>query len=241
MNRCQSFSKKKHHIKNCVAEELLSGKTRLPGFNQKWEFKKFGDIFNFLSTASNSRSQLSENGDAYYVHYGDIHTKFHNHLNLDKINPPKIFRSKCKNASLLKNNDWIMVDASEDFEGIGKAIEIKGLKEKEEIIAGLHTFALREKLPIFAPGFKGHLGNLKFLHDQFLRIATGLKVYSISKTTISNLELPVPSIEEQKKITKILDDMEDELIILKARQTNAQNLKIGIMQELLSGKISLIE
>ena len=70
-----------------------------------------------------------------------------------------------------------MADASEDHEGVGKFIEIQGLNTNMAAVAGLHTFLLREKKPTFSPSFKGHLGNLRSLHDQFLRVATGLKVF----------------------------------------------------------------
>ena len=54
--------------------KLLFGKEiEIP---EEWEVKKFNEIFDFLRTGTNSRSDLSESGDAQYIHYGDIHTKW---------------------------------------------------------------------------------------------------------------------------------------------------------------------
>ncbi|MCB1132923.1 MAG: restriction endonuclease subunit S [Verrucomicrobiae bacterium] len=231
---------KKRLLKQGAMQDLLTGNQRLPGFEGDWEVKTFGEIFTYLPTATNSRSDLGEEGDAFYIHYGDIHTKFHNHLDFRTTRPPKIARSRCRNAALLKNGDWVMADASEDYDGVGKTIEIQGLDDDTDAIAGLHTFVLREKTPTFAPGFKGHLGNLKSLHEQYLRVATGMKVYGVSKAALRDLELPVPTLPEQTAIAAILSDMNAEIAALEAKLAKARQVKQGMMQELLTGKTRLV-
>jgi type I restriction enzyme S subunit len=231
---------KKRLLKQGAMQDLLTGKRRLPGFEGEWEVKTFGEIFAYLPTATNSRSDLDDGGDIYYIHYGDIHTKFHNHLDFSTSRPPRIDRNRCRNAALLKNGDWVMADASEDYDGVGKTIEIQGLDDDTDAIAGLHTFVLREKSPTYAPGFKGHLGNVKSLHQQYLRVATGMKVYGVSKTALRDLELPVPTLPEQTAIAAILSDMDLELAALEAKMTKARQVKQGMMQELLTGKTRLV-
>jgi type I restriction enzyme S subunit len=56
---------------------------------------------------------------------------------------------------------------------------------------------------------------------------------------VRSLEIPVPALPEQKEITRILSSMEDELISLAQRLEKASSLKLGIMQQLLTGKIRL--
>lgn len=221
-------------------QELLSGRKRLPGFSGQWLVKTYGEIFNYHSTATNPRNDLSVGGDTYYIHYGDIHTKFHSHLDFRRNKPPRIERRCCRNATLLQNGDWIMADASEDFDGIGKSIEISGLEEGVKAVAGLHTFLLREKEPIFAPAFKGHLGNLHSLHEEFLRVATGMKVFGVSKTALKNLTLPVPSQAEQTAIATILSDMDSEIASLEYKLFKYRQIKQGMMHNLLTGKIRLV-
>jgi type I restriction enzyme S subunit len=230
---------KKRQIKQGAMQELLTGEKRLPGFSGEWEVRTFGEIFAYLSTATNSRSDLIEDGDAYYIHYGDIHTKFHNHLDFATAKPPMIDRTRCRNAAIIKNGDWVMADASEDYDGVGKTIEITGLGEGQKAVAGLHTFLLREKSSTFVPGFKGHLGGLKSLHEEYLRVATGMKVYGVSKAALVNLELPVPNPDEQTAIAAILSDMDTEINALETKLTKSRQMKQGIMQELLTGNIRL--
>lgn len=231
---------KKRLLKQGSMQDLLTGNHRLPGFEGEWVVRTFGEIFTYLPTATNSRSDLGEEGDTFYIHYGDIHTKFHNHLDFRATRPPRIARSRCRNAALLKNGDWVMADASEDYDGVGKTIEIQGLDDDTDAIAGLHTFVLRETTPTFAPGFKGHLGNLKSLHEQYLRVATGMKVYGVSKTALRDLELSVPPLPEQTAIAAILSDMDAEIAALDAKLAKARQVKQGMMQELLTGRSRLI-
>jgi type I restriction enzyme, S subunit len=54
---------KKRQIKKGAMQELLTGKRRLLGFVSKWEEKTFGEIFDYCSTATNSRSDLIPDGD----------------------------------------------------------------------------------------------------------------------------------------------------------------------------------
>ena len=231
---------KKHAIKQGVMQDLLSGRKRLQGFAGEWQRRTFGELFHFLATATNSRSDLSNDGDTFYVHYGDIHTRFHSHLDFAMQGVPKILRARCSNAATLKNGDWIMADASEDHDGVCKSIEVSGIDEQVVAVSGLHTFLLREKDKAFAPGFKGHLGNSSELRRQYLRVMTGMKVYGVSKAALRNLVLPLPEWQEQEAIRDILDDMDSELGVLEARLGKAREIKQGMMQELLTGRVRLV-
>lgn len=249
---------KKQAIKTATMQQLLTGKTRLPqfalrddgtrkGYKQSelgaipedWDVKTYGEVFTFLSTSTNSRDDLSSDGDLGYIHYGDIHTKWNNRLDLDKQNLPKISRNLVSSALIL-DGDLIMADASEDYQGIGKSVEIFNIRNKK-IVAGLHTFLLRDKNKILADGFRGYLHAISTVKAAFDRLATGLKVYGISKNNLTTIFLPVPSIEEQTAIAKILVDMDSEIQALEQRLVKTRQIKQGMMQELLTGKTRLLQ
>lgn len=231
---------KKRAIKRGVVQELLSARRRLPGFTEHWTEKSFKEVFDFYPTATNSRADLGDNGDVFYIHYGDIHTRFHSHLDFRKHQPSRIDRNKCRNAAFVRNGDWIMVDASEDYDGVGKSIEILGLPEDARAVSGLHTFLLRERAPTFVPGFKGHLGNLNPLHAQYIRVMTGMKVFGVSKSALRDLILLVPPPNEQAALVEVLSDMDDEITIAQQELTKARLIKQGMMQELLTGRVRLV-
>lgn len=231
---------KKHLIKQGVMQELLTGKRRLPGFAGEWGKVTFGQAFDFLPTATNPRSDLTAVGDYFYIHYGDLHTKFESHLDFSTASLPCIDQALVGNAALIKNGDWIIADASEDYDGVGKSVEVVGLDAPKMAVAGLHTFLLRDRAGFFAPGFKGHLGGLHSLHQEFLRVATGMKVYGVSKSALRELTLPMPPIEEQKAIAEVLSAMDAELVTLATQVDKARLLKHGMTQQLLTGRIRLV-
>src|SRR5438477_11819072 len=53
---------KKRDLKQAAMQQLLTGKTRLPGFHGGWEVKTFGELFHFSGGYSASRDQLSSHG-----------------------------------------------------------------------------------------------------------------------------------------------------------------------------------
>ena len=68
-----------------------------------------------------------------------------------------------------------------------------------------------------------------------------MKVYGISKNNLTKIFLPVPSIEEQTAIAKILADMDSEIQALEKRLVKTRQIKQGMMQELLTGKTRLVQ
>ena len=70
--------------------------------------------------------------------------------------------------------------------------------------------------------------------------ADGTKVTGISKTNIAKIEMAIPSVPEQAAIALILSEMDAEIRSLESRLTKARQLKQGMMQELLTGRIRLV-
>ena len=168
-----------------------------------WEVKKFEKIFDFYPTASYSRADLSVKDETLYLHYGDIHTKYHHHIDIDNSSLPTISDEKLRNYELVQNGDLVISDASEDYLGVGKCVEIINLDQRK-MIAGLHTFLARDKGDNFAPYFKGYVTLNSNVVKQFRRLATGTKVYSISKGSLASVQVPLPPLHEQQKIAEIL-------------------------------------
>ncbi len=58
---------------------------------------------------------------------------------------------------------------------------------------------------------------------------------------VKDLEVKLPpTLEEQTAIANILSDMDDEIAALEAKLAKARQIKIGMMQELLTGRIRLV-
>ena len=69
--------------------------------------------------------------------------------------------------------------------------------------------------------------------------APGGIIKTITKEALSKFTLSFPSIEEQVKISSILNDMDKDLAALNRKLVKLHNIKQGMMQELLTGRIRL--
>jgi len=202
---------------------------------EDWEIRTYDEAFDFLTTANYSRAELTEIDEVRYIHYGDIHTKWNFFLDIGKSNLPTIRQEQVKNYHLLKDGDVIMADASEDYSGIGKSVEVKNLGSVKAI-SGLHTFLFRNKNDVFVNGFKGYIHFNKVVKTQFDRLATGLKVYGVSKGNLKIVKIPVPSLPEQTAIAEILSDTDNLIQALEKQIAKKRNIKQGAMQKLLQPK-----
>ncbi|MHB0924446.1 MAG: restriction endonuclease subunit S [Bellilinea sp.] len=230
--------KKKRLIKQGCMLELLTGVRRLPGFSEGWKPVGINEMFKFLNSANNSRSQLLTSGTTNYIHYGDIHTKWETFLDCDNSNLPYIGENGIEGIDRLDDGDLIMADASEDYKGIGKSVEIKNIRQKK-IIAGLHTLVLRGDKKILADGFKGYLQYIPSFKNSLIKVAVGISVFGISKRNIQDISIFLPDPEEQEVIAKILTDIDNEIAALEKRRVKTALIKQGMMQELLTGKTRL--
>lgn len=238
----QKLIEKKKAIKQGSMQELLTGKKRLPGFSVEWSEAPFADLFDFLPTNAFTRDQMTDNGTIQNVHYGDILTKYGACLDMAKTDVPYLLESvsvrKYSESSYVREDDVIIADTAEDST-VGKCVELVNVYGK--ILSGQHTMLCRPKIT-FAPKFLGYYMNAECFHNQMLPFITGIKVSSISKANISTLVLKYPTlVEEQQAIAQVFSDMDDEIAQLEKKLAKYQQIKQGMMQELLTGRIRLVD
>jgi type I restriction enzyme, S subunit len=200
-----------------------------------WKLLSYSQAFSFLNTASFSRDKLESFSKTGYIHYGDIHTQWNHFIDIAKEPVPKISSSLAKGYTVIKKGDLIMADASEDTEGVGKSVEV--LNEGDnETIAGLHTFLLRDKSGEFIDGFKGYIHSINIVKKQFDKLATGMKVFGISKSNLKEIKIPVPTKSEQLAIAKVLSETDSLITNIEKLIAKKEAVKKGTMQALLTGK-----
>lgn len=81
----------------------------------------------------------------------------------------------------------------------------------------------------------------KFCMIDWMQYNEASGVPSLNAGTIESIQTVLTSIEEQTAIAAILSDMDKDIQILQQRLDKTRQLKQGMMQELLTGKIRLIE
>lgn len=227
----------KEQQKKYLMQQLLTGKKRLPGFNEKWKVEKFSEIFDFLSTNTLSRDNLFEGvGAIQNIHYGDILTKFDEVIDLDCVCLPSIKESAIpNNCATVKSGDIIIADTAEDLTA-GKAVEVQNIGDRV-IYSGLHTMLCRPKEQLFSDGWLGFYMNSEAYHKQLIPYIAGVKVMAISKSNIVKTYIAIPSKAEQAAIVEILSTADHEIDLLQKSIEAEKQKKKALMQLLLTGKV----
>jgi type I restriction enzyme S subunit len=150
--------------------------------------------------------------------------------------PLRISQERVNRLDFLQVGDVIFVDALEDFAAVGKSLEIT-----RGVVSGLHTIAARFDKTVLVDGFKGYLQFIPDFRRQLLRLATGTKVYAIQRSHIASIALERPAVEEQRAIAAVLVDMDAEIAALESRREKVRQVKQGMMQVLLTGKVRLVQ
>lgn len=244
IEQLQKLISEKQKLKKGLMQQLLTGKKRFAGFTEEWKEVRLGDVFEFISTNSYSRNDMSyevENDSVFNIHYGDIHATYKEPL-LDFQRQEQLIPIVNKDAKsiakpmYLEDGDLVVADASEDYEGVADSIEITNLNGRK-VLAGLHTFALRDKSDLTEAGFRTYLLKHPKVKNTLKSIATGSKVYGISKANITKIKLILPSKEEQKEMAKVFHSADVGIRILENKLISLQKQKNGLMQKLLTGEV----
>ncbi len=238
----QKLISQKKLSKKWFMQVLLTGKKRLKEYDKKWEEVSFKKTFIFIKTYSFTRDELTTNPDfksTYCIHYGDIHALYYSEF-LDfkqQTLIPKIadYQYMVNERDLLKDGDIIIADASEDYNGVGEAVEVINIQDKKTV-GGLHTIVLRNTSDKTENGFRAYLFSSESIRNNLRRKATGISVYSISKSTLEKLTFKLPEKQEQSAIAQILSSVDKEIHLFQTKLEKLKEQKKGLMQVLLTGK-----
>ena len=225
-----------------MSEERLVPKLRFPSYSSEWHSYTLGEILTFYSTNSFSREKLNyDAGSVKNIHYGDIHTKFPSIVSVsDNKDIPfinnEIDLSKYSEDQYLQNGDLIIADASEDYEDIGKAIEVKNINDNK-VLAGLHTILARDNNNITVNGFKAYLFSTNSLKTKIKIIANGISVLGISKNNLSKLTVYVPSKNEQNDVVDFISLIDNKIELLEQKHQYYMDFKKFLMQQIFAQKL----
>ena len=222
---------KKRLIKQGVMQDLLTAKRRLPGFSGEWTECKLGGCGQFFK-GSGVRKDEVNSGLLPCVRYGELYTLHH-----DVVRDFASFISAdvAKTARPIRSGDILFAGSGETKEEIGKCAVVIF---DGEMYAGGDIIAFRPSAD--DPVFLSYLLNAPMAQQQKARKGQGDAVVHISASALGDLDLRLPHYDEQKAISAILEDMDAEIRALETRLKKAQQMKEGMMQNLLTGRIRLV-
>ncbi len=214
---------------------------RFPEFDANWQEYLFKEVYSFKTTNSLSRDNLNYiSGKVRNIHYGDIHTKFKSLFDLKNEHVPFINEdidlSRIPDECYVQKGDLIIADASEDYEDVGKAIEIQSLNN-EKVLAGLHTFLARKESNVIVDGFASFLLKTRKVRLLIMKIAQGTKVLGISSYRLGEITIVIPTQPEQKKITLFLSSIDQRIQMLEEKKKQLERYKQGVMQKIFTQEI----
>lgn len=222
---------KKMNIKQGAMQQLLTGKTRLKGFNEPWMEHTIDELFDLGNgyTPSKSNPAYWTNGTIPWFRMEDIRT----------------------NGRILKDSIQHVTP---------EAVKGNGLYPKYSIILsttatiGEHALLIANSLANQQFIFLNRKVNRRdmidiifFYHYCFIlgkwcrdNINAG-GLLAVNMDDLKNHSIYIPkSIAEQQAIATILTKMDDEITALEAKKAKYEAIKQGMMQQLLTGKIRLI-
>ncbi|MDE0604801.1 MAG: restriction endonuclease subunit S [bacterium] len=221
---------KKRVIKQAAMQELLTGRTRLPGFGGEWETRRLGELGTFTKGRGIARGDLRATG-VRCVRYGELYTQYENYVAKPKSRIPP----EAADAALpIKKGDLLFAGSGETAEEIGVCLAYIG---EEPAYAGGDIIVLR------ASGqdavYLAHLLNAPVTVRQKARMAQGDAIVHIRADHLAEVELALPPLPEQRGIANVLSDMDAEITALEHRLDKTRAIKQGMMQQLLTGSIRL--
>jgi type I restriction enzyme S subunit len=208
---------KKRNLRQAISQQLLTGKTRLPGFKEKWVKMKISQISEYVTGVRTA------GGDIGYVEIGDIDVdrKSYSLSHKEKLSVPgavKVPSGTLLISTVRPTRGAIAVTESSLY--VSSAF--CRLQPKNAILYYL----------VCQPKF-----------FEYLRVNSIGGTYPICRDeTILDYETIIASdTNEQIAITSILSDINKELNAIEILHDKTQDLKQAMMQELLTGKTRLVK
>ena len=201
-----------------------------------WKTYPFTKLFKLIPNNTLSRDKLDASGSIGNIHYGDVLIKYGDTIS-DRDSIPRVREGIGFAANnLLQKNDVIIADTAED-ETVGKVTQVGDVSI--QLVGGLHTVVCRPSVET-ADGYLGCYMNSRYYHDQLLPYITGIKVSSISKKSLNETELTIPSdIYEQQEIIKVFHEMDEHIANLIFLIEKKRNIREGALEDLMSCRTRL--
>lgn len=201
---------KKKLIKQGAKQELLTGKKRLDGFSGDWEFRCIGDLAEINTGSKNTEDKVDDGKYPFFVRS----------QKMEKINT-----FAYDEEAILTAGDGV---------GVGKVFHyINGKFNVHQRVYKISNF--KGVYPkFFFEYFKENF------YNEVMKYTAKSSVDSVRRDMIDKMLIPVPNVEEQKQISQILSDMDEEIKKIEIKLDKYNNIKRGMMEELLTGKRRLV-
>ena len=160
------------------------------------EYKTLGDVATISRGGNFQKKDFTEQGKPC-IHYGQIYTRY----GLFTDNTLTFINDECfAKQKYAEPNDIIMAVTSENIEDICKCVAWLGT---EKVAVSGHSAIIHHSLD---PKYLAYFFHSQHFFNQKRRLAHGTKVMEVTPDTLKSIQLPVPPLEVQREIVRILDN-----------------------------------
>lgn len=213
---------KRRDLKQAAMQQLMTGKTRLPGYTGEWEAVEFGDI----AVVRNAKVVASSTPDGTRC------------VELEHIDQGT--------GRLLTSAEATGLGSKYSFRKGDVLFGRLRAYLRKYWLAAFDGVCSTEIWPLIARD--GRLDG-SFLYwvvqtNDFMNsagLSYGTHMPRSDWSVLKNLPLRLPPVPEQSAIDAVLSDMDAELAALETRRAKTRDLKQAMMQELLTGKTRLVK
>lgn len=166
------------------------------------EFKPLGEIGSFYGGLSGKSKEDFVDGNAKFITYMNVFSNIS--LKLDVSDTVRINEKEKQNT--VQYGDVLFTGSSETPDECGMS-SVLTEKTDEKLYLNSFSFGFRFDDPnIMFPGFSKYLFRSEALRKQIKRTASGVTRFNVSKKKMESVMIPIPPMEVQIEIAKILDD-----------------------------------
>ena len=160
---------------------------------------EMGSLFGGLSGKTKS-DFVEVDGACPFVTYKEVYSL----LEINQIPQGRVLVSSHEKQLVLQRGDVLLTGSSENTEEVGlTAVVTAGFNEP--VYLNSFSICLRWHEPAFEPGYTKYLFASTSVRAQIRRCASGVTRFNLSKKRLEGVRVPVPPLEVQREIVRILD------------------------------------
>lgn len=226
---------KKQAIKQGMMQQLLTGKTRLPGFDQEWASVRLRDAGSTYGGLVGKSKNDFGTGSATFVTFMEVMAAARlRGTRLERVNV-----GPAERQNRVLRRDVLFNGSSETPEEVALAAVVDYNPSPTTYLNSFcFGYRLKDRNQI-DPTYLAHFFRSSQGRDIVSVLAQGATRYNIAKTKLMQVAPTLPPIEEQHAIVDVLSAAESEIGALNLRLAKARAIKTGMMQELLTGRTRL--
>lgn len=224
INSLEKLIAKKRNIKHGAMQQLLKPK-------EGWEVKKLGEVADISRGGSPRPIEnyiTNQPNGINWIKIGDI-SKGAKYI---ETTAEKIIQAGVSSSRFVHEGDFLLSN-SMSF-GRPYILKTKGCIHDGWLVIHNYEHYFDREFLYYILGSESVLAQYKVM-------ASGSSVLNLNKEIVKDVFINCPvSIEEQTRIATILSDMDNEIQTLETKLEKYKKVKLGMMQNLLTGKVRLL-